>query len=283
VSLERPATSSGRLGARQTVPGHSFGAQLALECALRYRPACRPGAARYRQRQPLAAGRGLGGDVQGSPTVGTGFLISQAVQQAGNALGVALGAIQGRSAPGWIVGPPTLPVLAEEAHHVLRDLPEAGVYRLRAGLLEHVPHVRDQDKLRLIIRGLEVFMEFNRLRLKDFSVVDTLNNKNRRRVRGNEMRGAGKNQIPAVTFPEGLLNAGRRESRCSLGKVCWAEHVCHGAQGARFRWIRSGVPRRVQAGEGSERGKLSSHTGAEREYLAGVQAVPWCLGPIPLS
>jgi hypothetical protein len=111
----------------------------------------------------MECGRGLGGDEQDPPTVGTGFLISQAVQQAGNALGVAPGAIQGRSAPGWVAGPPTLPVFVEEAHHVLRNLPEARVYRLRAGLLEHVPHVRDQDKLRLITRGLEVFMEFNRL------------------------------------------------------------------------------------------------------------------------
>ena len=172
-----------------------------------------------------------------------------------------------------------LPVFAEEAHHVLRNLPEARVYRFRASLLEHMPHVADQDKPGLITCGFEVFIEFNCLRLKDFCVVDALNNENRRRVHGNEMHRTGKKQIPAVTIAEDLLNAGGREPRGSLGEVRWAEHVCHGTQGARFRRIQPGVPGRVRAGEGSEGDKLSSHAGAEREYLAGVQAVPWCLGP----
>jgi hypothetical protein len=189
------------------------------------------------------------------------------------------GAIQGGSTRRRIAGPHTLPVFVEGSHHVLRKLPEARVNRLRAGLREHVPHAPDQDKLRLITRGFEVPVEFNRLRLKDFCVVDTLHNENRRRVRGNEMRGASKNQIPAITFAEDLLNAGGREPRCSLSEVRGAKHICYGTQVARFRRIRSDVPGRVPSGEGSERDKLPADTGAEREYLTCVQAVPRCLGP----
>ena len=59
----------------------------------------------------------------------------------------------------------------EEAHHVLRNLSEAGVKWFRANLHEHVPHVLDQDKLGLVTGGLEVPIQLNRLRFKDFRVT----------------------------------------------------------------------------------------------------------------
>ena len=104
-----------------------------------------------------------------------------------------------------------LPFIVEEAHDVFRDLSKAGVKRLRANLHEHVAHVLDQDKLGLITRGFEVPIELNRLRLENQRVVDTLNKKDGRRVRSNEMRGAGKNQVPVIIRAEDLLNVGGRE------------------------------------------------------------------------
>jgi len=140
-------------------------------------------------RRGSATHRGLGPtDIDGASVIGARGRCSSAHP----------GAIQGGSTPRRIAGPHTSHVFVEEAHHVLRNLPETRVNRLRADLREHVPHVLDQDKLRLITRGFEVSIEFNRLRLKHVCVVDTLDNQNRRRVRDNEMRGASKNQSPAV-------------------------------------------------------------------------------------
>ena len=101
----------------------------------------------------------------------------------------------------------------------------------RANLHEHVAHVLHQDKLCLVTRGFEVPIELDGLRLEDCRVVDTLNKKDGRRVRNNEMRGAGKNQIPMIVLAEDLLNAGGREPRCSLREVRWAEHVSNCKQG----------------------------------------------------
>ncbi len=104
-----------------------------------------------------------------------------------------------------------LPFIVEEAHEVFRDLSKARVKRLRTNLHEHVAHVLDQDKLSLITHGFEVSIELNRLRLQNLRVVDTLNKKDGRRSRSNEICGAGKNQIPLIILAEDLLNAGGRE------------------------------------------------------------------------
>ena len=54
-------------------------------------------------------------------------------------------------------------------------------------------------------------MELNRLRLENLRVVGTLNKKDERRIRSDEMRGAGKNQTSVIIIAEDLLNAGGRE------------------------------------------------------------------------
>ncbi len=52
------------------------------------------------------------------------------------------------------------------------------------------------------------------------------------------MHGASKQRILVITLVEDLLNARRSEPRCSLGQVCWAEHVGDGKQVARFHRTR---------------------------------------------
>ena len=68
------------------------------------------------------------------------------------------------------------PCIVEESDHFLRNLSKTRVNRLRADLYEHVTHVLHQDQLCLITRGLEVPVELNRLRPKNFRVVVALNN-----------------------------------------------------------------------------------------------------------
>jgi hypothetical protein len=80
------------------------------------------------------------------------------------------------------------PLLVEEARHVFRDLLTARVHRLHANLGKRVAHVLNQDKLSVITRRFELSEELNRLRLEHFRVVDTLNQKDGRRVRRNEVR-----------------------------------------------------------------------------------------------
>ena len=131
----------------------------------------------------------------------------------------------------------------------------------------------------LITGGCKVPVELDRLRLENQRVVDTLNKKDGRRVRDNEMRGTGESQVPVIIQAEDLLNVRGREPRCSLSEVRWAEYVRYGKQVARFRRIRSDIECRMRTGEGSEGNQLSSNTGTEREYLASIQAVPGCLRP----
>jgi len=109
--------------------------------------------------------------------------------------------------------------------HVLRDLLKAGVKRLRANLHEHVAHVLDQDKLRVITRGFEIPEELDRLGLANFRVVDTLNKEDGRRVRRDEMRGAGKSQVRVITGAEDLLNAGGRSEAWSGALPSWASRI----------------------------------------------------------
>jgi hypothetical protein len=121
-------------------------------------------------------------------------------------------------------GAHTVHMFAEEADHVLRNLPEIGLKWFRANLHEDVPHVLDEDKLSLITRGFEVSVELNRLRLENQRVVDTLNKKHGRRFRSNEVCGTGKKQVSVIVFSEDLLNVGgRREPRCLLGEIGRAE------------------------------------------------------------
>ena len=108
-------------------------------------------------------------------------------------------------------------ISAEEAHHVLRNLSETGVKWLRANLHEHVAHVLDQDKLRLITGGSEVPIELDRLRLENRRVVDTLNKQDGRRVRSNVMRGTGKNQVPVIIRCRRLAEC-RRERTLMLAQ-----------------------------------------------------------------
>jgi len=104
-----------------------------------------------------------------------------------------------------------LPLIVEEAHDVVPNASKTRVERFRADLHEHVAHVLHQDQLSLVTRGLEIPIELNRLRFENFRVVDSLHQKDGRRVRNNEMRGARKSQIPMIVLAKDLLNAGGRE------------------------------------------------------------------------
>src|SRR5271166_3388101 len=126
--------------------------------------------------------------------------------------------------------------------------------------------------------GFEVPIEFHRLRSKDFRVVVTLNKKDGRRVRDNEMGWAGEKQIPAINRAKDLLNVGGREPRCSLSEVRGAKQVCSGTQVARFRRIRPDIEFRMGTGESGEGNELPSDAGTESEYLGSVQVVPRRLG-----
>ena len=82
---------------------------------------------------------------------------------------------------GWNRPTSRAPLPIEEPHDVLRNLREAGDYRLRSGLFEHVTHVLHQDQLGTCTGCLQVSIEFGRLRLQDLRVVYTLDNEDRSR------------------------------------------------------------------------------------------------------